>query len=95
VFDGGVDEVLKEVCLEIAERYQMKFLEIGADEDYIHFLVQSVPACSVTKIEGMLKSVTRERYSGVARKSKNNCGAENSGRTVLSQARLESMAMNP
>jgi putative transposase len=43
VFDNRVDEVLKEVCLEIAERYQVKFLEIGTDKDHVHFLVQSVP----------------------------------------------------
>ena len=39
VFDDSVDEVLKEVCLEIAECYQLKFLEIGTDKDHVHFLV--------------------------------------------------------
>jgi REP element-mobilizing transposase RayT len=29
VFDEGVDTVLKEVCLEIEARFQLKFLEIG------------------------------------------------------------------
>jgi len=43
VFDEHVDEVLKEVSLAIEARYQMKFLEIGTDEDHVHFLVQSVP----------------------------------------------------
>ncbi len=28
-------EVLKAVCLEIADRYQVKFLEIGADKDHV------------------------------------------------------------
>jgi REP element-mobilizing transposase RayT len=32
VFDESVDRVLKEVCLEIEKRYQMKFLEIGTDK---------------------------------------------------------------
>lgn len=58
VFDGRVDTVLKEVCLEISERYQVKFLEIGTDKDHIHFLVQSVPTYSVTKIVRMVKSLT-------------------------------------
>ena len=58
VFDDQVDEVLKEVCLEIAERYQVKFLEIGTDRDHVHFLVQSVPTYSVTKIVTLLKSLT-------------------------------------
>ena len=58
VFDNRVDEVLKEVCLEIAERYQVKFLEIGTDKDHVHFLVQSVPTYSVTKIVTLVKSLT-------------------------------------
>ena len=29
VFDKSVDETLKDVCMEIEKRYQMKFLEIG------------------------------------------------------------------
>lgn len=58
VFDGKVDEVLKEVCLEIEKRYQMKFLEIETDKNHVHFLIQSVPTYSVTKIVRTLKSVT-------------------------------------
>jgi len=58
VLDGQVDEVLKEVCLAIAQRYQIKFLEIGTDQDHVHFLVQSVPTYSVTKIVMLVKSLT-------------------------------------
>ena len=58
VFDEEVDNVLKEVCLDIEKRYQIKFLEIGSDKDHIHFLLQSVPTYSVTKIVTMLKSIT-------------------------------------
>ena len=58
VIDEQVDEVLKEVCLAISARYQMKFLEIGTDKDHVYFLIQSVPTYSVTKIVRMLKSVT-------------------------------------
>ena len=58
VFDENVDAVLKDVCLAIAERYQIKFLEIGTDKDHVHFLVQSVPTYSVTKIVTMIKSLT-------------------------------------
>lgn len=39
VFDGQIDEVLKETCIEIGKRYQVKFLEIGTDKDHVHFLV--------------------------------------------------------
>ena len=58
VFDAQVDEVLKEVCLEIGKRYQLKFIEIGTDKDHVHFLVQSVPTYSVTKIVTLIKSLT-------------------------------------
>jgi REP element-mobilizing transposase RayT len=58
VIDDRVDAVLKDVCLEIADRYQVHFLEIGTDKDHVHFLVQSVPTYSVTKIVTMVKSLT-------------------------------------
>ena len=58
VFDKGVDRALTEVCLEIEKRYEVKFLEIGTDEDHVHFLVQSVPTYSVNKIVRQVKSLT-------------------------------------
>ncbi|MEO2009446.1 MAG: IS200/IS605 family transposase, partial [Pirellulaceae bacterium] len=58
VLDRKVDEVLRDVCLEIEKRYQINFLEIGTDKDYVHFLVQSVPTYSVTKLVTMVKSLT-------------------------------------
>jgi len=53
-----VDEELKDVCLEIEQRYDIKFLEIGTDKDHVHFLVQSVPTYSVKRIVQMIKSLT-------------------------------------
>jgi REP element-mobilizing transposase RayT len=58
VFDKTVDEILKEICIKIEERYQIKFLEIGTDKDHVHLLVQSIPTYSVTKIVTMIKSLT-------------------------------------
>ena len=58
VIDEKVDQVLKEACLEIANRYQIEFIEIGTDKDHVHFLVQSVPSYSPTKIITMVKSLT-------------------------------------
>ena len=72
VIDVSVDQVLREVCLEIETRYQLKFLEIGTDQDHVHFLVQSVPTYSVTKLVTIIKSLTaREifrRCPGVKKK---------------------------
>ena len=77
VFDEPVDEVLKEVCLGIEHRYEMKFLEIGTDKDHVHFLVQSVPTYSVTKIVRTLKSVTaREIFKRCPQVKKKLWGGE-------------------
>ena len=58
MIDEYVDQVMKNICLEIEKRYQINFLEIGTDEDHAHFLVQSVPTYSVTKIVMTVKSIT-------------------------------------
>jgi REP element-mobilizing transposase RayT len=52
-----VDKTLKEVCEEISERYEIQFLEIGTEGDHAHFLAQSVPAYSPTKIVTTIKSI--------------------------------------
>ncbi|OKP96967.1 IS200/IS605 family transposase [Paenibacillus sp. P46E] len=58
VFSAEVDETLKEICLEISKRYEIIFLEIGTDKNHVHFLVQSVPKYSPTKIIQTIKSIT-------------------------------------
>ena len=58
VFSEGVDHKLKETCDEISRRYEITFLEIGADADHVHFLVQSVPMYSPKKIVQTVKSIT-------------------------------------
>jgi REP element-mobilizing transposase RayT len=58
VFTPDVDEKLKEICALISLRYEIEFLEIGADADHVHFLVESVPTYSPTKIVRTIKSIT-------------------------------------
>ncbi len=58
VLSEAVDTVLKEVCLDIAKRYEIVFLEIGTDKNHVHFLLQSVPMYSPTKIMQIVKSIT-------------------------------------
>ncbi len=58
IFTASVERILKEVCLWISERYEVRFVEIGVDEDHVHFLVQSVPSLSVTALVKLLKSLT-------------------------------------
>jgi len=63
VISEAVDSTLKELCLEISKRYQIYFLEIGTDNNHVHFLVQSVPTYSATKIVTIIKSITaREMF---------------------------------
>jgi REP element-mobilizing transposase RayT len=63
VFTPMVDEKLKEICEDIALRYEIEFLEIGTDEDHVHFLVQSVPGYSPKKIVQTIKSITAREIS--------------------------------
>ena len=58
VFSEQVDEVLRAACLEIAKRYELVFIEIGTDRNHVHFLIQSVPTYSPTKIVQTVKSLT-------------------------------------
>jgi putative transposase len=63
VFGEEVEEELKNIHLEISKRYEIIFLEIGTDENHVHFLIQSVPMYSVKKIVQMVKSITaREMF---------------------------------
>ncbi|MDD8036617.1 MAG: IS200/IS605 family transposase [Thomasclavelia ramosa] len=62
VITNLVDNSLKQICEGIEARYDwIKFLEIGADEDHVHFLIQSVPEYSPTKIITTVKSITAKR----------------------------------
>ena len=77
IFDKNVDKLVKNICLEIEKRYQIKFLEIGTDEDHVHFLVQSVPTYTVTKMATIIKSIiAREVFSKYPEVKKELWGGE-------------------
>lgn len=57
VMSEHVDEVLRQACLEIEKRWEIRFLEIGLDRDHAHFLIQSVPTYSPTRVVTTVKSV--------------------------------------
>jgi putative transposase len=69
VITEDVDKELKQVCMEIENRYEIKFLEIGTEKDHVHFLVQAVPIYSPSKVVQIIKSITAkkifERCQGV------------------------------
>ena len=58
VFSQEVDNSLKEICIELSKRYSIHFLEIGTDNNHVHFLLQSVPMYSPTRIVTIIKSIT-------------------------------------
>jgi len=64
VFTKGVEETMVSTCIEISERYEINFIEIGNDEDHVHFLIQGIPTMAVSRIVQIVKSITsREIFS--------------------------------
>ena len=62
VINEDVDKSLKEICVGISLRYEwIEFLEIGTDDDHVHFLIQSTPDHSPSEIARVVKSITARR----------------------------------
>ena len=77
VISDSVDRAIAETCVEIEKRYEVFFLEVGTDKDQVHFLIQSVPSYSVTKIVTMVKSiVAREVFKQCPEVKKQLWGGE-------------------
>ena len=75
VITEDVDELLRDICLEISKRYEIKFLEIGTEGDHVHFLIQSVPTYSPTKIVTRVKSITARKIFSEVPSSKTYCNS--------------------
>ena len=58
VMSEAVTKTIKWVCTEIEERYEVRFLEVGTDNDRVHFLAQATPTRSPKEIIQMVKSLT-------------------------------------
>ena len=58
VFTDEVEVTLRTVCQEISLRYEIHFLEIGLDEDHVHFMVQGIATMTVSRIVTIIKSLT-------------------------------------
>lgn len=61
VITENIEKTLKKICIGISERYEIYFIEIGIDEDHVHFLVQSVPTMCVDQIVRIIKSITAKK----------------------------------
>ena len=58
VFTKEVETGLKNICLEIEARYEIGYIEIGADENHVHFLIQCIPDISPSSFVQTTKSIT-------------------------------------
>src|SRR5665213_3523152 len=61
IFSEGVSSTLKQTCLELGSRYEINFLEIGTDDDHVHFLIQAIPNMSVSNMVKIIKSITAKQ----------------------------------
>ena len=52
------EKTLRDICEAISQRYEIRFVEIGADEDHVHFLVQTVPNMTPSVMVKIIKSIT-------------------------------------
>jgi hypothetical protein len=65
----GVDRALSDICLKIENRDEIKFLEIGMDDDHVYFLDQFEPGYSATKLgkradEAMIANYVKNQGKG-------------------------------
>ena len=58
IFNSGNESTFKSICLELGLRYNYIFLEIGTDEDHVHFLIQTAPNTSMSAMVQTVKSIT-------------------------------------
>ena len=53
-----VEATLRSICRQIENCLEITFVEIGADQDHVHFLLQSVPKLSPARLVQIIKSIT-------------------------------------
>ena len=61
-------DTLLTTCIQIEQAYEMRFLEIGNDEDHVHFMIQGIPTMSITSIVQIIKSITTRQIYTLHRK---------------------------
>ena len=96
IFTKRVEQSLQNICIEIGKRYEIHFVEIGADEDHVHFLVQSVPVMSPSRIVQIIKSITAKKiFKHHLEVKKLFWGGINSGQADSISTLLVNIAMKP
>ncbi len=62
VFTKENEPTLKEICLELEKRFEVHFLEIGIDQDHVHFLIQSIPNIAPCELAQIIKGNTSFQF---------------------------------
>ncbi|MDR2760369.1 MAG: IS200/IS605 family transposase [Rickettsiales bacterium] len=52
-----VEDSMRDICVNISNGYELRFIEIGFDNDHMRLLIQNVPNYNVTSITKILKSI--------------------------------------
>jgi len=58
VLTKEVESTFVKICEGIGARYEIHFIEIGAEENHVHMLIQGIPKMSVDTIVRIIKSIT-------------------------------------
>ncbi len=53
-----IGEAIKRIAIEVSERYEIEFEQIGCDEDHIHLLCSFHPKYSIGEVVRKFKSIT-------------------------------------
>ena len=61
VFTESVEQTLKKTCEELGRVYELWVVELGSDEDHVHFLVQTVPMILPSRMVQTIKSITAKQ----------------------------------
>ena len=93
IFSDKVTESLKDICLGISHCYEIHFVEIGSDDDHVHFLVQSVSSLSVSRVATIVKSITVCEVFSRHKEVKKYCGVVIFGQAVSMRIPLANMPM--
>lgn len=83
VLSEAVEISLVEVCSNISERYEIHFIEIGADENHVHFLTQSVSKISDEVIVRTVKSIVAKEIFVFTQRLRQNCREVIFGQVVI------------
>ena len=83
-----VANVIVKTCQEIELRYEINFLEIGTDNNHVHFLVQSVPTYYATKIVRIINIIAREVFHQCPEVKKQLWGGEFWGKCFVNHERF-------